>query len=336
MMGRQYILFIVSIVLVIILVLSSNLNRVSSFALVNSTLDLESTTTKPPNQVVGLVFYGRKRQFSILFRYLQRNLKVNGGVLDKIIFAVRTDNITDLNYLEDIMKQNYSYYERVILTNKNFDSFYSFLKDDDLIFKIDDDIVFIANGTFEKMLKEYEQNNGFILSANVVNHPLLSLAHTRIKAILPFREKEDGKWSLIDKAIEIDKTMVYGIKYQVGTCWWSNGRCAAIAHESFLHHVANDNLDVYDFKRWDFHSEAYGRWSINFILFRGKIINKMPRTGDDEEMISNHLSSMHRRHGYALGSAVVCHFSYNFQKEYLYTTNILDRYDELSKSYFGN
>ena len=285
------------------------------------------------SQIIGLVFYGRQKQFSILYRYLLRNLKVNGGVLDKIIFAVRTDKKSDLDYLNDIMKQNHSYFERVFLTNQNFVKFYNFLNDEDLIFKIDDDIVFIANGTFEKMLKEYETNNGFILSANVVNHPLLSIVHSRIRAILPFVESKDNKWILDGSTMEIDKTIVYGINYQVGTCWWDNGKCGAIAHESFLHHVANDNLKVYDFKRWDFHTEFYGRWSINFILFRGKFINKMPRTGDDEESISNHVSRQYGRHGYALGSAVVCHFSFNFQKEYLYTTDILDRYDKLSKDY---
>jgi hypothetical protein len=136
--------------------------------------------------VLALVFYGRERQFSILYRYLVPNLKVNGGVLDKIIFAVRTDKKSDLDYLDSIMKQNRSYFERVFLTKQNFVKFYRILKDDDLIFKIDDNVVFISNGTFEKMLDEYLNNNGFIRSANVVNHPLLSIVHARIRAILPF------------------------------------------------------------------------------------------------------------------------------------------------------
>ena len=81
-----------------------------------------------------------------------------------------------------------------------------------------------------------------------------------------------------------------------------------------------------------FHTEFYDRWSINFILFRGKYLNKIGGR-DDEEIISNYLSRQNGRHGYALGSAVVCHFSFNYQKEYLYSTDILDKYDQLSKKY---
>jgi hypothetical protein len=284
--------------------------------------------------VIGLVFYGRERQFSILYRYLLPNLKVNGGVLDKIIFAVRTDKKSDLGYLDAIMKQNHSYFERVFLTNQNFVNFYHMLKDDDLVFKIDDDIVFISNGTFERMLDEYLNNNGFILSANVINHPLLSIVHARIRAILPFVESNNNTWIWDEKTLEIDKTVGYGIKYEVGTAWWNSGKNAALAHSSFLYHALKNNLDVYDFKRWDFHSEFYGRWSINFILSKGRFLNRIIE-GDDEEWISNHVMRRYGRHGYALGSAVVCHFSYNYQKEYLYSTNILEKYDNLSKIYLG-
>jgi hypothetical protein len=287
--------------------------------------------------IVGLVFYGRKAQFTILQRYLLPNLKINGGILDKIIFAVKTDKKPDLDHLETIMSENHSYFERIFLTNKNFVDFYKFLKDDDLIFKIDDDIVFIGNGTFEKMLEEYIKNNVLILSANVINHSMLSHVHARLKAILPFKihPQANSTWILDSNSEEIDTTEAKSIKYELGTKWWFSGHCAAIAHESFLHHIANGNLDIYDFKRWDFHSVEYSRWSINFILFKGKYVNKIEGF-DDEEAISNHISRKYGKHGYALGSAIVSHFSYFPQISYLLTTNLLEKYSSLSKVYFGN
>jgi hypothetical protein len=330
---KIYSLLVSMIALIIVISITNNSNY--QWKLANK--NLKTNHTNYPNQVVALIFYGRERQFSILYRYLLANLKVNGGVLDKIIFAVRTDKKSDLDFLNKIMTNStYSSNFKVNMdcNNDDFDKCYNSLKDDDLVFKIDDDIVFISNGTFERMLDEYLNNNGFILSANVINHPLLSIVHARIRAILPFVESNNNTWIWDEKTLEIDKTVGYGIKYEVGTAWWNSGKNAALAHSSFLYHALKNNLDVYDFKRWDFHSEFYGRWSINFILSKGRFLNRIIE-GDDEEWISNHVMRRYGRHGYALGSAVVCHFSYNYQKEYLYSTNILEKYDNLSKIYLG-
>ena len=51
--------------------------------------------------------------------------------------------------------------------DSTFNKLYSVLHDDDLVFKIDDDTVFIANRTFESMVEDYLTNDRFITSANV-------------------------------------------------------------------------------------------------------------------------------------------------------------------------
>jgi hypothetical protein len=48
--------------------------------------------------IIALVFYGRKASVSILLKYLEKNLKRNGGILDKIVFAVRTKKPEDFKY----------------------------------------------------------------------------------------------------------------------------------------------------------------------------------------------------------------------------------------------
>ncbi len=142
----------------------------------------------------ALIFYGRKAQATILLRYLEKNLKVNGGILEKIVFNVKTNNKKDLEYLDSISKQNKSYFEkRVIPFNHDFKGVYDYLPDDDLIFKIDDDIFFIAPNTFENMLKEYLINNLIVLSTNAINHPLLSHVHARMMAPIPFYENKDNR-----------------------------------------------------------------------------------------------------------------------------------------------
>ena len=117
-----------------------------------------------------------------------------------------------------------------------------------------------------------------------------------------------------------------------------NPKSAAIAHESFLYHMQTNNLDVYDFRYWDFHSEKFDRWSINFVLMRGKYVNSIPEIfgyeEDDEVIISKRIPKLLKINCYALGSAVVSHFSYFTQFDYLKNTNILERYDKLANTYF--
>ena len=280
--------------------------------------------------------FGRRNQTKILLRYLTKNLKINGGVLDKIVFAVKTNDKYDLQYLDSIINQNKSYFEKKRFTsNKRFREVYESMQDDDLIFKIDDDIVFIRNGTFENMLEEYFTQNLLFLSANVVNHPLLSHVHGRMRAVLPYFEFINYTWSRSSDKVDLDTTECQFGTYDPFSRWWKNSKCAAIVHESFLYHVERDELDVYDFKRWDFHQMGYDRWSINFVLMRGIYANKMrsmfPNLEDDEIAISKEMPKKFGKHCYSLGSAIAVHFSYFTQKDYLMQTNLLRRYDELSE-----
>ena len=229
--------------------------------------------------IIAFVLYGRKKPASILFRYLEKNLKINGGILDKIFIAVRTNNTEDLIFLESYLKENEAYKENYEIKkfkpNINFKELYTVLDDNDLVFKIDDDVVFISNGTFEKMTIEYLKNKHFILSANVVNHPLLFCVHARLRAILPFYEVKEYFWKISEnKSEEIDRTIAMG-KDETIAKYQEYSQLGAIAHESFLNHVYNNTLDVYDFKIWDFNTIGYTRWSVNFIVSWGRYLNKI-------------------------------------------------------------
>ena len=309
---------------------------------------IPSTTTAPkPNitdwnfkvkSIYALVLYTRKNHASILLRYLLPNLTKNGGILHKIVFAVKTNNTESLNYLESILKKNEPYLQQIRFSNSNrYREIYTKLEDDDLIFKIDDDIVFIANGTFERMLEEYIKNKLLFLSANVVNHPLLSHVHARMRAIMPFYEKSQYNWVKYENITEIEETPSKNNNYDAFGTWLNCDQCAAMAHHSFLYHAERNNLDVYDFKIWDFHSSFYTRWSINFVLMRGKYVNKvidwLPVILDDEVAISHKIPELLKRHAYALGSALVVHFSYQNQYNYMKNTTLLDRYENFSKKY---
>ena len=299
-----------------------------------------SEATNFTGKIYALVFYGRQAQVSILIRYLEKNLKINGGVLEKIVFNVKTTNKDDLNYLDSILNQNKSYYEkRIFPSNHDFKGVYSEIDDNDLIFKIDDDIVFIAPNTFENMLKEYLTKNLIVLSANVINHPILSHVHARLMAITPFFEIRNYTWIKVENTTYLDNTECKFGDYGPFSLWWRNGRCAAIVHESFLDNAKKNSLDIYNFLKWDFHQTSYERWSINFVLFKGKYVKNLkeefPKTENDETAISCDIPRKYGRHSYSLGSAIVVHFSYVSQYDYLKNTFLLKKYENLSTDFLS-
>jgi hypothetical protein len=138
---------------------------------------------------------------------------------------------------------------------------------------------------------------------------------------------------------EIDDTVAMGADYGPTSDWWRNPRLGAISHESFLYHVGNKNLNVYDFRIWDFHSVEYHRWSLNFIVAWGRNLNRIhkykPKVKSDEIVLTHLIPKMKKKHSIALGSAVVSHFSYFIQYDYLSKTNILEKYNNLSFSYLN-
>jgi hypothetical protein len=251
----------------------------------------------------------------------------------------------DIDFIQEFVSENNDYYKTEMYPIRKpneksyFKEYYSTLNNNDIIFKIDDDIVFIANGTFELMLKEYLKRNDFILSANVINHSQLSYVHARQRAILPFYEVKPYNWIKAENISEIDDTIVFNSTYGAYSSWWRNGKFAAVAHESFLYHAYNNSLDAYKFSIWDFNSVGYHeRVRINFIIFWGKNANKLAESKafTDETYLSIDMPKKLKKHTISLGSTLVTHFSYYVQIGYLSKTNILEKYDNFSLHYLNS
>jgi hypothetical protein len=88
--------------------------------------------------------------------------------------------------------------------------------------------------------------------------------------------------------------------------------------------------------KWDFHQGGYERWSINFILFKGKYVNQLKSrfpSIEDEVAISREIPKIYDRHSYSSGSALVVHFSYFSQNDYLKNTMLLQKYYEFSTEF---
>jgi hypothetical protein len=292
-------------------------------------------------EIIALVFYGRTKSVKILLRYLEINLKKNGGILDKVIFAIHTNVTEDLNFIDKFVNENKEFYKTIRYTRpkrKNYFILYAACKDNDIVFKMDDDIVFISNGTFELMIKEYLKREDYILSANVINHSQLSYVHARHRAILPFFEVKPHKWLKADNTSEIDNTVAFNSNYAAFSSWWRNGKMAAVAHESFFFHAYNKSLDVYNFGIWDFNSVGYHeRVRVNFIIAWGRHVNKLSESKSisDETHLTMDMPKMLKKHTISLGATLVAHFSYYTQISYLSKTDILQKYDNFSFYYLN-
>ncbi len=201
--------------------------------------------------------------------------------------------------------------------------------------------MFIANGTFETIVDEYLKNDHFILLANVINHHSFSSLHAKIGLMKPFNIKNNYSLVLKNNKSKSDRSNTDECLINVRS-WRLDPYCGAIAHESFLFNIYknNFNLNLYNFSLFDLNKDGYRHpWRINFILFRGKIANKMeflyPNETSDEYILTKLIPKSYNRHAFALGSSVVSHFSYSKhgQVQFLSKTYILDKYKKFSIDY---
>ena len=95
-------------------------------------------------KVIGLIFYGRRRNVDILDCYLLQNLASEGGYFDEVQFIVHTNKEDDKAYLDELVSQREGY--RIVDVGDCQGTDYSCMWDtsvekDTIYIKIDDDIV---------------------------------------------------------------------------------------------------------------------------------------------------------------------------------------------------
>lgn len=236
------------------------------------------------------------------------------------LFYVKTDEILDLDFLDYLIERNQPYYRKVEITRKGWDfsSHYSWMTPNTLYFKIDDDIVYIRDGTFEEMLAEKLRDRYLFLSANVINHPILAPLHGSLGAIAPYRPSPEQSDPWVRSR---DPAYLNGDDFDLRTCAWKNWKCAMLSHENFLYNMEHNMSSAYEFHIYDFHAyDANIRWSINFIVMNSS--DTVITMADDEKEIAVEIPRKLRRHCAAVGKALVVHYAYNTQRTQLKNKNI--------------
>lgn len=298
-------------------------------------------------RVEAIVVYGRKDRIQILHKYLLRNLRRNGGVVDVVHFVVFAAFKEDMDYLTQLIADHAPDYAYPAVTGRRLAKFYSICQDPDTVYlKIDDDMVYLADEAIPEMVRERLRNRCGLVSANVINHAILSAVHQDIGAIRNFLPGEDASrpWIRNDEVLPI---MAIEKKSQ-SQCVWSTWECGAWMHESFLSRLADDTACAYDFGWHDFHASGHGtfnggrffplphtRWSINMIAFKMEdVADAEPESlaeDDEKELSVVHPARLEKR-SCAVGSALAAHFSYSRQEDGLVeNTKLLERYLQWSE-----
>lgn len=179
----------------------------------------------------------------------QRNLVKNGGLLDEVIFVERTGNEEDLALLNRLLESEPSYSRHVIDMDKasGFGSSYEMVEDDVLYIKIDDDIVSRTNpsaslyAAISDKLQVFIEDDAipsivctkltrpdfYIVSANVVNQPMISWIHWNLDAVKPYLPEVDKEYPAPEHGHQVNWRASAlpaweGNKDQVNASFWNS------------------------------------------------------------------------------------------------------------------
>ncbi|KAI9805927.1 MAG: hypothetical protein M1825_000541 [Sarcosagium campestre] len=336
----------------------------------------EADLVKPKGvKVIALIFYGRPDRVKILECYLRRNLVENGGQLDEVHWVANTEDQDKLKYLDEHIVPLSPKYIKVSLNKTGYDEIWEHtVEKDNMYIKIDDDVVWIDDSTIAELVHtkiEYA-DKFFVVSANMINSPLMGWVHYHTRAAihpyLPeleaptgpknptnwrassqpkwkgpdnYRCKPDAdvpfkghRWLRLDDDDDFTRTPISGIEYGPFGTGWKSWAIAAQEHASLLENIEKKQVDLYrtQSRIWNTHSE---RLSINFIaLWGNEILEQMPVPDgvDDEEYFTQRVPEKIHKATGVNTRALAAHFSFNTQHN-LDETDLLARYQSYADEF---
>lgn len=282
-------------------------------------------------KVKVFIFAGRQQTMELLMP------QIKSEYIDEIIIAKNTRNKLDLKYLCDL-KNHFNKIKYIEVPDQikrnnhtSWKYLYKFMQDEDSIyFKMDDDVIYIEPGYFEKTLKfRCEHPEYLCIFPVIVNNPYCC-------TLLKVHPLMFAKMNLYD----MQKTYFYSAKY------------GAKLHEQFLDFP---NADFWKLPNHEFGREAvlfqnknheenvsrYVPWhyverpGINSICYFGKDFKKLDVArrvnecyNDELFLMYNVLKDTNYKHC-IFGETLVAHFAFSGQTTLRNRNDILERYKKL-------
>ncbi|KAK8914951.1 hypothetical protein H634G_09873 [Metarhizium anisopliae BRIP 53293] len=307
-------------------------------------------------KIIGLVFFGRRATVSILDCYLKRNLVSNGGLLDEVVWLQRTNDDEDLALLDRLLESEPQYSRQVIDDANAYDfaSSYNIIDDGNMYIKIDDDIVFIEDNAIPSIVcTKLARPDFYVVSANVVNQPMISWIHWNLGAVRPYLPETNGEYPAPEPGHQVDWRASALPSWRgpsdVNASYWSSpdnkkhrwlpvrGKSDHVLDKTPImetqydafgtglqrwqvaaqeHYSFFENLEAREVWRYKFNVWDFQRlrMGIQFIAMMGHDINAAkPIHRDDEEHFSVTMPKKLGRGAVADGRGVVAHYSFGPQ-----------------------
>jgi hypothetical protein len=251
----------------------------------------------------------------ILFKHVMKEY----DLLDEIRLWVNSSNSSDIMWMVEMSLTH----EKVTLdktvsdnptpriTDQNFElyRFWDNCKDENTLYiRLDDDVVWLEENFFKNLI-EFRINNPepLFIYPNIINNSVTDYIHQRL-----------GCFNFENK-IEYNCFDHYGVL---------DGSHAELRHNEFIKDIKNNDLDKYKFGKWSLYN--YERVSINSLAWFGKDIKNLEFKPDEEDYVSCEAPRILERPSMIYGGPIAVHFSFHTQREYLDSTEILQKYAELS------
>lgn len=261
------------------------------------------------NKIIYTIFCGRKKYLEIQIKYIKKIIFL--GLIQEVHLWAFTTNHIDLEYLKELNAIDENIYKIFYPPNPEkriwyyyYNYYYQNAKDNDIIIKADDDIVYIDITMFKEFIKSI--NTDALYFPNIINNDVCAYYQTKY-----------GIHNLFtyDVSLEINKI---GVQHPL-TLWYTDLSKAIDIHTLFL---TNQNK----FKLNEENLISYGnRISINFFAIRGTAIKKyyknMPLNTSEDESYFAYMPIIFEKHKINLNMNVV-HFQFGPQ-------NVFNTLDEL-------
>ena len=256
---------------------------------------------------------GREKYLSIFKKYIYRDMKA--GIIDEWQLWLNTVNLNDIAYIESMEKENekvkiFRLDEAITPTWESYNAlqthkFFKNSHDDDTIYiRIDDDIVWYEPGCIEKIAHaRIEHPDAFAIYPNIVNSTIVNSWHQEIGAL-----SEEAGSVHKQKDNPADPNWAYLDAFN-----YTDGKLADHIHNTFKKHYEDGTLSAYYLASKSL--DTYQRFSICSIAWWGK--DHIVLLPSEEAQMSWELPEQFKRPVWFQGDALMVHYSYHTQRDYL-------------------
>lgn len=257
---------------------------------------------------------GRRKYLEILVKYLV----AYKDEFDRWDIWLNTSDSEDISYIISLV-HNLDFIRiipNIISPSTGFhkgETIYTFFKnctkEDECYLRLDDDIVYIKKGSLDRLFDlRLKIEEPFLLFGNIFNNSLITHLHQRF-GHLP------TKYGVVG----------YDCLDELG---WKDPYFAAKMHKIFLADTAKD----YSFSNWILNK--YERCSINVICWTGSEFAKFDGviSPDEEYYLTTTKPSELKKPNMIIGDTFFVHWAFFTQRNFLDSTDLLDRYKSLANS----